>query len=96
MGRRKASRPELNLANERRMEDFTIPIRELSVHKKVPAVIHWGTVDGIDREDDEIIGEAIIYEDGTSDVIVFSEISEDARNLVGIINTELDHFSQED
>jgi hypothetical protein len=78
------------------MEDFTIPIQELSVHKKVPAVIHWGTVDGIDREDDEIIGEAIIYEDGTSDVIVFSEISEDARNLVGIINTELDHFSQED
>lgn len=97
MSRRKASRPELNLANEKRaIENIDIPIQELSVHKKVPAVIHWNTVEGNDRTDDEVIGEAIIYEDGTSDVIVFSEISEDAKNLVGIINTELDHYSMGD
>lgn len=76
--------------------DVNIPIQELSVHKRVPAVIHWATVDGNDREDDETIGEAIIYENGTSDVIVFDDISEDAKHLVGVINTMMDNFSLED
>lgn len=78
------------------MMPMTVPMQEKSVHKKVPAVIHWNTVPNVDRDDDETIGEAIIYDDGTSDVIVFAEISEDAKRLVGTINAELDHFSLED
>lgn len=73
-----------------------VPIQERSVHKRVPAVIHWGTVDGIERMDDETVGEAIIYEDGTSDVLIFGEISEDAKRLVGVINSRLDGYSVED
>lgn len=93
MGRRKASRPELALENE---QNVHIPIREKSVHKRVPAVIHWATVEGNSRTDDEVIGEAIIYEDGTSDVMVFGELSDDAKQLVGIINSRLDNYSIED
>lgn len=66
---------------------------EQSVHKRVPAIVHWSQVDGTDRTDDETIGEAIIYDDGTSDVIVFADISEDAKKLVGIINGKLDKYS---
>lgn len=73
-----------------------IPIRERSVHKRVPAVIHWSQVDGTSRTDDETIGEAIVYEDGTSDVIVFSDISDEAKHLVGIINQRLDNYSIEE
>jgi hypothetical protein len=73
-----------------------IPIQERTVHKRVPAVVHWATVEGQDRTDDETIGEAIIYEDGTSDVIIFSDISEGAKKLVGIINQRLDNYSIEE
>lgn len=90
---RKPQRPDLNMRNE---PEVRVPMQEQSVHKKVPAVIHWATVPNVDREDDETIGEAIIYEDGTSDVIVFSEISDDAKKLVGTINQELDHLNMED
>lgn len=93
MGRRRAARPELSLHNQHLVE---VPIQEKSVHKRVPAVIHWATVDGQDRTDDETIGEAIIYDDGTSDVIVFSDISEDAKKLVGIINSSLDGYTIEE
>ena len=93
MGRRKARRPELALENEVKVD---IPIMEKSVHKRVPAVVHWGTVEGSSRTDDETIGEAVIYEDGTSDVMIFDEISSDAKKLVGIINSRLDHYSIED
>lgn len=71
-------------------------MREQSVHKRVPAVVHWATVEGNDRTDDEVIGEAVIYDDGTSDVIVFGDISEDAKHLVGLINIHLDHLTTED
>lgn len=93
MGRRKAKRPELALPKPEKVD---VPIMEKSVHKRVPAVIHWSTVEGTDRTDDETIGEAIIYEDGTSDVMVFGEISEDAKKLVGVINADLDRYSIED
>lgn len=91
--RKKPSNPRLAMDEA---QEVNVPIQERTVHKRVPAVIHWGTVDGIKREDDETIGEAIIYEDGTSDVIVFSEISADAKNLVGIINQNLDGYSIEE
>jgi len=94
VGRRKAARPELSLNNQNLVE---VPVHEKSVHKRVPAVIHWDTVDGSDRTDDETIGEAIIYDDGTSDVIVWADISADAKKLVGVINSSLDSYSvQED
>lgn len=73
-----------------------VPIMEKSVHKRVPAVIHWDQVTGNDRTDDETIGEAIIYDDGTSDVMVFGDISEDAKHLVGLVNQRLDVYSVED
>lgn len=75
---------------------MTVPIQERSVHKRVPAVIHWSTVAGIDRTDDETIGEAVIYEDGTTDVIVFGGISADAKKLVGIINQNLEGYTIEE
>lgn len=90
MGRRKARRPELALQNQVKVD---VPIMEKSVHKRVPAVIHWATVDGTDRTDDEVIGEAIIYDDGTSDVMVFGEISNEAKQLVGVINSKLDNYT---
>ena len=89
--RRKPRNPTASLEGTK----VDIPIQEQSVHKRVPAVIHWATVDGVDRTDDETIGEAVIYEDGTSDVLVFSEISEDAKKVVGIINGQLDNLSME-
>lgn len=91
--RRKPTNPRLAMDEGTQV---TAPIMERTVHKRVPAVIHWGTIDGIDRTDDETIGEAIIYEDGTSDVIVFADISKDAKNIVGHINASLDDYSVED
>lgn len=107
MGRRKAKRPELSLHaraegiplfDENTEVDLNVSpgIMEKSVHKRVPAVIHWDQVTGTDRTDDEVIGEAIIYDDGTSDVMVFGELSDEAKKLVGIINSRLDTYSIED
>lgn len=73
-----------------------IPMREKSVHKRVPAVIHFSQVDGTDREDDEVIGTAIIYEDGTSDIIVNADISREAKLVVGGVNAHLDGLSMND
>lgn len=91
--RKKAKNPRLAMDEA---EEVHVPIMERTVHKRVPAKIHWSTVEGNDRTDSEIIGEAIIYEDGTSDVIVFSDISEDAKHLVGVINQSLDGYSIEE
>lgn len=73
-----------------------IPIQERTVHKRVPAVIHFSQIEGTDRMDDETIGEAIIYEDGTSDVIVFGDLSAEAQHIVGIINQRLENYSIEE
>jgi hypothetical protein len=90
---RRARRPWLRKQAE---EKIDVPIMEKSVHKQVPAVIHWADVTGIERTDDETIGTAIIYEDGTSDIIVDRDISEDAKKIVGIINHKLENYSVED
>lgn len=74
------------------IDEVPIPMQELSVHKRVPATIHWSTVNNVDRTDSEVIGEAVIYDDGTSDIIVFDNISQDAKNLVYTIKGELDHL----
>lgn len=71
-------------------------IMSKGVHKRVPAVVHWGTVEGTDREDSETIGESIIYDDGTSDVLIFADISPEAKKLVALINKDLENFSIEE
>jgi hypothetical protein len=90
--RRKPKNPRL--AMEEGIE-VDVPIKEKTVHKQVPATIHWATVEGNDRTDDEVIGTAIIYDDGTSDVIVNSDISPDAKRLVKIINMHSERLDLE-
>lgn len=69
-----------------------IPKEEKVVEKTVPAVIHWRDVDGSDREDSEIVGEGIIYADGTQDLILREDITEDAMKLMGMFDM-LQHLS---
>lgn len=81
------------LVREDALAKVDIPMVNQTVHKRVPAVIHFSQVEGTDREDDETIGEAIIYEDGTSDIIVFAEISEEAKAVVYGIQSQLEHLN---
>lgn len=91
--RRRPRNPALAEDSERRQMD--IPMLNQVVQKKVPAVIHFSQVEGTDREDDEIIGESIIYEDGTSDIVVFADISPEAKQIVRIIQGRLDGLNIE-
>lgn len=58
------------------------PEGEKQVLKEVPAVVKWADVPGIDREDEEVTGKCIIYEDKTTDIITFDDVSEDAKLLI--------------
>ena len=91
--RRRPRNPTVPGEGERRRVE--IPILNQVVQKKVPAVIHFKDVEGTDRTDDEIIGESIIYEDGTSDIVVFADISDEAKQVVRIIQGQLDGLSIE-
>lgn len=73
---------EPTLIKQSALSRVNVPAQERVVLKKVPANIKWAEVEMIDRDDVEVIGEAIIYEDGTSQVIVFDDISEDAKKLM--------------
>lgn len=84
------------LVREDALDKVSIPMIDQIVQKRVPAVIHFSQVDGTDRTDDETIGEAIIYEDGTSDVIVFANISEEAKKVVYGIQSRLDLLDMND
>jgi len=81
------------LIAQRALSKVEIPDQESVVLKKVPAVIHWRDVPSVERDDDEIIGEAVIYEDMTQDVIIFEEISEEAKNLVYGVSAGIDYYS---
>lgn len=70
-----------------------LPVEEAVILKRVPAVIHWAQVPSVDRDDDEIIGEALIYEDGEQDVVIFDGISNDAQKLLDYARGGVDHFS---
>jgi hypothetical protein len=64
------------------IERLDLPASEKTVIKRVPATIHWGMVKDIDREDSEVIGETVIYEDGSYDVVVADDISDNAKTLI--------------
>jgi len=69
-------------------EVLRVPLDERIVNKKVPAVIHFKDWDQVDREDDEIIGETVIYEDGTFDMVVNRDISPEAQSIVNFIHSK--------
>lgn len=66
--RKNGNRHTPNLIREDALDKIDVPKVDKEVIKVVPA-----------RAGDEIIGEAVIYEDGTIDVIVHGEISEKAK-----------------
>lgn len=64
------------------------PMDERVVLKTVPAVIHWKDWDFNDREDDEEIGETIIYTDGQFDMIIREDISDEAKSAVNYLQSK--------
>jgi len=72
--RRKAKKPWLGRAGTRRREVLGIapPPDEKEVLKTVPAKVG-----------DEVVGKAILYSDGTTDVIFNDEISDKAKAMMG-------------
>lgn len=59
-----------------------IPRDEQVVVKRVPAKIKWALVGNIDRDDVETIGETVIYDDDTFDLIVDDNCSDEAKTLI--------------
>lgn len=78
--RRKPRRPDLSIDGSGHMP---LPPDEKVVIKQVPAVIHWAQFDDIDRNDDEIVGETLIYQDGSVDIIAHADISDNAKKVMG-------------
>lgn len=70
------------LNEESRFEVLDSPTGEKEVLKTVPSIIHWANVPQVDREDSETVGKAVIYIDGSFDMIVFEGISEEARDYM--------------
>lgn len=76
---RKPNNPELRIAADGIPEE-----NEKVVLQEVPANLKWADVEGIDRDDVETIGKQIIYDDGSTDLLVdWESISEDAKKLLG-------------
>ena len=65
------------MSNRRKAERADNPIV-----KRVPAVIHWDQIENSPRTDDEIVGQALIFEDGTQDLELTPDISEDAQRIL--------------
>lgn len=78
--RRKAKRPDLSLEGG---PGVSLPKEEHVLVKTVPAVIHWGQFQDVERDDDEVVGETYIYENGTHDIVLADDISEDAKVVMG-------------
>jgi hypothetical protein len=62
------------------------------VERTVPAVIHWGDVPGSPRTDDETIGQAITFDDGSTDIIMYEDISDDAKKIIYGAQAGVDHY----
>lgn len=92
MGNRRKPRNKKLRALGKRMT-FHIPDAEQTVEKTVPAIIHWSQVPGVTRNDDETVGEAVVYEDGTTDVILFKDISDEAHQMISGVKGGVDHYS---
>lgn len=67
---------------------ITAPLAERVVLKKVPAVIHWKDWDESEREDDEIVGETVIYTDGQFDMIVNGDVSDEAKSVLNFLQSK--------
>lgn len=70
------------LIKESALNKVQVPKAEKAVAKQVPATIKWADVGNIDRDAVEVVGTCLIYEDGTQDVIIFDEISQDAKDII--------------
>lgn len=82
MSNRKRSKIEKTFGKASIPATLNIPEDEKVELKRVPANIKWADVKGVDRTDVEIIGEAVLFDDGTQDVIIHSDISDDAKKLI--------------
>jgi len=80
MSKRKARRPDLRLTSP---DAVPLPSDERVLVKTVPAVIHWSQFKDIERNDTEVVGETLIYQDGSHDIIVKDDISENAKKVMG-------------
>jgi len=90
--RRKPRRPDLSIDGSGHMP---LPPDEKILVKTVPAVIHWSQFEDIERNDDEVVGETLIYQDGSHDIIIKSEgLSEEAKQIMGYYD-QLKHLSIE-
>ena len=78
--RRKPRRPDLSIDGSGHMP---LPPDEKILVKTVPAVIHWSQFEDIERNDDEVVGETLIYQDGSHDIIIQGDISENAKKVMG-------------
>lgn len=94
--RRKTKRPDVLIKQEAVDEGrINIPRGERVVAEEKPATIHWSLVKNSPREDSEVIGTAIIYEDGSTDLIVAKDISEEARALLYSFETHMYSIAKE-
>jgi hypothetical protein len=93
MSNRKKPRNRKLIAEKALHKIPIVPPDEREIIAKTPAVIHWSQVPGIDRDDDETIGLAIMFDDETYDVVLKDDMSEDAKKLVYGALGGVDHFS---
>lgn len=93
MSNRRKSKIEKLFGKQDIPEELNVPVDEKVELKRVPANIKWAEVGGIDREDVEVIGEAVIFDDGTQDVIIWKDISDDAKKLLGNFKGSVGAFS---
>ena len=59
--------------------------KDLVIVARKPATIHWGDVPGVDREDDEVIGELVVYDDETYDIVVNDDRERAVGEILGIL-----------
>lgn len=67
---------------------ITPPTDEKVVLKVVPAVIHWKDWDAVDRDDDEVIGETMLFEDGSFEMVIDRDISPEAKAFANSIQRQ--------
>lgn len=80
---------DLGFVPTKLLEQRSVSIPEQAervVDKTVPAVIHWDDVDTTEKTGDEIIGETVIYTDGTFEMVINREISDEAKVMVNYLH----------
>lgn len=79
--------------SEKGAAKLPLSIKEHEIVKEVPALIHWDNLPDYGREDVETIGKCLIYDDGSQDVVIFDNISEDAKEVVYGLKSQLNKLS---